>query len=124
MKKVFLSLLAATITMFSLASFSSAIILQVPPAQGQEDIIQTGPSQIQTDESTLFEIIQIINKYLWFSIWGVAMVVFVIAGFYLITASGNADQTKKANKMFFGSIIAIMICIVSYSVVRILVNLF
>jgi|GEM_PF-1490853 len=57
-------------TIFGLTSLFStfAIVVEVPSSQGQEDVMVTGPSQIQADESTLFETIQTINKYLWFSI--------------------------------------------------------
>ncbi len=57
-------------SLFGLMSIFStfAIVVEVPSSQGQEDVIVTGPTQIQADESTLFETIQTINSYLWFAI--------------------------------------------------------
>lgn len=105
-------------------SSTFAIVLQVPPVQWQEDIVETWPSQIETDESTLFEIIQIVNKYLWFSIWAIAMVIFVVAGFKLITSWWDPAVVWKANKMLIWSMVALLVSILSYALVRIIVNLF
>lgn len=101
-----------------------AIDIQVPNSQWNEDIIVTWPSQIHTDESTIFEMIQIINQYLWFSIWLVCMIILIIGGFKLISAEWDAGKTKKANSMLSWAIIWILICMLSYAAVRIVVNLF
>jgi hypothetical protein len=45
-----------------------AIVVEVPSSQGQEDVIVTGPTQIQGDESTFFDTIQTVNQYLRFSL--------------------------------------------------------
>lgn len=105
-------------------SSTFAIVLQVPPVQWQEDVVETWPSQVETDESTIFEIIQIVNKYLWFAIWAVAMVIFVVAWFKLISAWWDAAAVWKANKMLIWSMIALLVSILSYALVRIIVNLF
>lgn len=101
-----------------------AIDIQVPSSQWNEDIIVTWPSQIHTDESTIFEIIQLINQYLRFSIWLICLIVLVIAGFKLISAEWDASKTKKANSILSWAIIWIIICMLSYAAVRIIVNLF
>ncbi|MEI8090696.1 MAG: hypothetical protein WCG98_00050 [bacterium] len=61
----------------SMLSFSHAIIVEVPTQQGQEDVAITGPTLIQSDESTLYDTIQLINKYLWFAIAVVCMGILV-----------------------------------------------
>lgn len=67
-----------TIIGLSSVLFSTfAIVVEVPSSQGQEDVIVTGPTQIQADESTLFETIQTINKYLRFSIGAICMGVLI-----------------------------------------------
>jgi len=76
-----------------------AIVVDVPSSQWQEDVIVTWPTQIQADESTLFDIIQIINKYLWFSIGAISMGVLVFWWIKLITANGDAAKMKEANKL-------------------------
>jgi hypothetical protein len=79
----------------AIASISNlfAIVVQVPTPSGQEDIVMTGPTQVESNESTIFEVIQIINDYLWFSVAGVAMAVFIFAGIKLIIAKGNKEST-------------------------------
>lgn len=101
-----------------------AIDIQVPSSQWNEDIIVTWPSQIHTDESTIFEIIQIINQYLWFSVWVICLVILVIGWFKLISAQWDSWKTKKANVIISWAIVWILICILSYAAVRIIVNLF
>lgn len=100
------------------------ITLQVPTPSGQEDIVVTWPTQVESDESTVFNIIQIVNDYLWFAIAWVAMVLLVVAGLKLITASGDKEQMTKANNMVIGSMIAIFVSILSYAIVKLVVNLF
>jgi len=100
-----------------------AIVVDVPSSQWQEDVIVTWPTQIQADESTLFDIIQIINKYLWFSIGAISMGVLVFWWIKLITANGDAAKMKEANKLLMWALIWILISIFSYAVVRIIVNL-
>lgn len=101
-----------------------AIDIQVPNSQWNEDIIVAWPSQIHTDESTIFEMIQLINQYLWFSIWFICMIILIIGGFKLISAEWDAGKTKKANTMISWAVIWIIICMLSYAAVRIVVNLF
>jgi hypothetical protein len=55
-----------------------SLSVQIPTPSGQEDII-VAESTVESDESTLFDVIQIINDYLWFAIAGMAMVVLVVA---------------------------------------------
>ena len=60
------------------ALFSTfALVVEVPPQQGQEDVMITGPTQIQADEGSFYETIQLINQYLRFSIGAVCMGVLV-----------------------------------------------
>jgi len=100
-----------------------AIVVEVPPSQWQEDVIVTWPSQIQGDESTFFETIQIINKYLRFSIWAICMWVLIFWWIKLISAQGDASKMKEANKLLMWALIGILIAIFSYAIVRIIVNL-
>lgn len=101
-----------------------AITLQVPTPSGQEDIVMTGPTQVESDESTIFEVIQIINDYLWFAIAWVAMVVLVFAGIKLIVARWNKEDTWAATRMITSAMIAIFASILSYSIIKLVVNLF
>lgn len=100
-----------------------AIVVEVPSSQWQEDVIVTGPTQIQADESTLFETIQTINKYLRFSIGAICMGVLIFWWIKLVTAQGDWAKLKEANKLLMWALIWILIAIFSYALVRIIVNL-
>lgn len=100
-----------------------AIVVEVPPSQWQEDVIVTGPTQIQGDEATFFQTIQTINKYLRFSIWVICMGVLIYWWIKLITAQWDQAKMKEANKLLTWALIGILIVIFSYAIVRIIVNL-
>ena len=100
-----------------------ALSVQIPTPSGQDDII-VAESTIESDESTIFDIIQIVNDYLWFAIACVAMVLIVISGLKLILADWNKEETTKANRMIVSAIIAIFAAMLSYAVIKLVVNLF
>lgn len=100
-----------------------AIVVEVPSSQGQEDVIVTGPTQIQGDESTFFDTIQTINTYLRFSIGVICMGVLIYWWIKLITAQWDAAKMKESNKLLMWALIGILIAIFSYAIVRIIVNI-
>lgn len=101
-----------------------AVTVQVPTPSGQDDIVVTWPTQVESDESTIFDIIQIVNDYLWFAIAGVAMVVIIAAGIKLLIAEWEKDKVSSANRMIISSMIAIFVAMVSYALIKLAVNLF
>ncbi|MFA7717180.1 MAG: hypothetical protein WC875_00510 [Candidatus Absconditabacterales bacterium] len=124
MVKNFIHGLFYTFLGFTALTFSTfALVVEVPPHQGQEDVIVTGPTQIQSDEGTFFETIQIINRYLRFTVGVVCMGVLVYGGFSLITAQGDEAKMKKSSKLLLGSLTGILIAILSYALIRLIVNL-
>lgn len=100
------------------------ITMQVPTPSGQDDIVITWPTQVESNESTIFDIIQIVNDYLWFTIAWVAMVVLIYGWIKVITAGGNKEAVSVANKMIVSTMIAIFVAILSYALVKLVVNLF
>ncbi len=112
-------------TVFGLMSLFStfAIVVEVPSSQWQQDVIVTGPTQIQWDESTVFSTIQTINSYLRFSIWAICMGVLIYWWIKLITAQWDPAKMKEANKLLMWALIGILVAIFSYAIVRIIVNL-
>ena len=101
-----------------------AIVVEVPSSQWQQDVIVTGPTTVQADESTLFSTIQLINSYLRFSIGSICMGVLIFWWIKLITAQGDPAKMKEANKLLMWALIGILVAIFSYVIVRIIVNLF
>lgn len=100
-----------------------ALKLLVPTPSGQDDIIVNWSTQIKTDEVELIDTINIVNEYLWFILAWLAFVIFVIAGIKLI-AWWEKDNLSKANKMLVWSAIAIVVSMLSYALVKLLINLF
>ena len=122
MKMFWKYILWISLLIWSFASVFS-LSVQIPVPHGQEDII-VAESTVESDESTLFDIIQIINDYLWFSIAGMAMVVLIASGIKLIMAEWNKEEITKANRMIVSAIIAIFLAMLSYAIIKLVVNLF
>lgn len=108
----------------SLLTMAHGIVIQVPDPEGNSNIAVVWPTQVSGDESSFFDTIQMVNKYLWMSVGLVCMILLVYSGIGLITANGDEAKMKNANKTLMGALIWIMICIFSYAVVRLVVNLF
>jgi len=101
-----------------------AITIEIPEQLGNKDVAVVGTTQISGDESSFFETIQIVNQYLWFGIWLVCMICLIWGWINLITANWNSEKTKKTSKLLMGSLIWILICVLSYAIVRLVINLF
>lgn len=124
---MFKKIILGIFSLFMIGSFfqqSFAITVELPRAQGNPDIAVIWPEQISGDETTFFNTIQLVNKYLWFWLGVICMVVLVWWWIQLITANGNDEKMKKTNKLLMWALIGILISILSYSVVRLVVNLF
>lgn len=100
-----------------------AFRMDVPTPSWQDDIIVNWSTKVETTETELIDLINIINEYLRFIIAGLAFVIFVYAGITLITW-WSKDKMWKANKMLISSVIAIIVSMLSYTIVKILINLF
>lgn len=123
MIKIFLHGIVFSIFGLTMLFSTFAIVVEVPSSQWQEDVIVTGPTQIQGDESTFFDTIQTINTYLRFSIGVICMGVLIYWWIKLITAQWDAAKMKESNKLLMWALIGILIAIFSYAIVRIIVNL-
>jgi len=127
MKKLFsLKTLYSTLFYFTLfCSTTFAVKMEIPEGNWESDVILTPQeTQVQWKETDIFKLIQIINKYLWFSIGGLCMVGLVVGGFKLISSQGEEEWNKKASVILKWSVIGLLIAISSYAIVRLVVNLF
>ena len=73
---------------------------------------------------SIFNIISLVNKYLWFTIWLFCFLFMIWNGFQLITAKGDENQTKNATKSLVWAAIWIAVCLLAYIIVNIAVKLF
>lgn len=123
MKKFFVSLL---LWFLSILPIVNAVVIEIPDPEWNSDIWATivNSTQISWDESSFFNTIQMVNKYLWMSIGLVCMIFLVSAGIWLITANGDEKKMKNANKTLWWAIIWILISIMSYAIIRLVINLF
>jgi len=103
---------------------TNAIEVRVPSSQWQEDVNIWWSTTVNWDENTVFDLIQQVNQYLWMAIWAVCMWVLVYSWFKLMTANWDEWETKKANNMLVWAAVWIVVSLVSYTLVRLVVNLF
>lgn len=98
--------------------------LNVPTPSWQSDLSKIiSSTRIQTNRTELVDIINIINKYLWFSLAWIAMAIFVYAWILLI-AGWKKENFEKANKMLLASGVAIVVSMLSYTIIKLILNLF
>ncbi len=99
--------------------------LTLPAGEGYSDLqTATQTSRVYSNNDDVFSLVNLVNKYLWFALWVVAMVVLVIAGFKLVTARWDEKEMKKVNTMLIWLVVWVFIAIFSYLIVRVVSNLF
>ncbi|MDR0282256.1 MAG: hypothetical protein LBI53_02810 [Candidatus Peribacteria bacterium] len=72
----------------------------------------------------MLETIAFVNEYLWFAIGLICFIFFIINGIKLVMARGDKEDFKKVQKSFLGTGVGIVVCFLSYSFVRLIINLF
>lgn len=125
LQKILFSLVAISVLSFSFTWTIAAVKVQIPEGNRESDIMVTpDESQIQSNETDIFELIQVINKYLWFSIGAVSLVGIIIWWFRLLTSEWDEEANKKTSKMLLWAAIGLGVAMLSYAIVRLIVNLF
>lgn len=84
---------------------------------------QTNNTRIRGDEKTLFNTINLINKYLRWSFTLVCSALVIYWGFELITANGDKKALKRGLRTLIGTAVGISIAMLSYALVKILSNI-
>ena len=67
---------------------------------------------------------EIINTYLWFIFGSIALWMLIYGWILLISSNGNPEDLKKANKILIWWLVWIFVSLLSYLVVKLLINLF
>lgn len=75
-------------------------------------------------QRSIFNMISLVNKYLWFAIWFVCFAFMVWNGYQLIMARGDEKQMKSATNSLIGCAVWLAVCILAHIVVNIAVKLF
>lgn len=104
---------------------SANLELTLPPAQWNRDLQNaTQSASVYGNENDVTNTVNLVNKYLWFALWVVAMVVLVIAGIKLITARWDEKEMKKVTQLMVWLVVWVIIAIFSYLLVRLIANVF
>jgi hypothetical protein len=105
-------------------AFVWAITLTVPPTDGNQDIVLTGPTQIESQSDLITWYIQLVNQYLRFAMIVLLFVLLVWIWFKLMTNEAGSDNAKKVLKDWILSAWAgIILIMLSYTIVRLVINL-
>ena len=74
-------------------------------------------------DSTIFSVINLINKYLWRSFGVIAMGLTAYTGYEAINSWGDTKSLKKAMRIFIGIAVGLTIAMLSSALIKIVVNL-
>lgn len=75
-------------------------------------------------QRSIYNMISLVNKYLWFAIWFVCFVFMVWNGYQLIMARGDEKQMKSATNALIGCAVWLTVCILAHIIVNVAVKLF
>lgn len=104
---------------------SANLELTLPSSQGNRDLQNaTQTAQVYGDQNDITSFINLWNKYLWFILWVVSMVVIVIAWFKLVTARWDEKEMKTVNNLIIWLVVWVLIAIFSYLIVKVVANVF
>lgn len=111
------------VTLSSATSVVFGINVEVPPAGGQQDIAVTWPTRISGGEAEIFDFIGVVNQYLWFTITVILFAAFLYAGFKMMTGVGKSDGFTTLLNVIKGAWLGVLLSILSYVIVRLIINL-
>lgn len=84
---------------------------------------QTKNTRIRWNEDTLFKSVNLVNTYLWWSFAVISTGLVIYWGYQLITSNGDKKAMKKAVRTLIWTAIGISIAMLSYLIVKFLINL-
>lgn len=76
------------------------------------------PGNTYTDDSALSNILLLI--YTWAGI--IAVIVLIVAGFFFITARGDATQMKRSKDAVRGAVIGLIVVMVAFAITRFVIG--
>jgi hypothetical protein len=106
--------------LFSQITYGITVMLP----RGNYNDVNIKRTQIEGNSDKVLSTISFINQYLWYAIGLICFIFLIFNGVRLVMARGDKEDMKKAMKGLLGSAIGIVICFISYSFVRVIVNLF
>ncbi|PID34984.1 MAG: hypothetical protein CR971_00500 [candidate division SR1 bacterium] len=130
MKKIYtkyVKIISVGMFCFLLTTFSFALDLYYPGDGGQSDL-NVKNTHIKAsgtaNENYIIRIIDSINEYLWFFVGLTGLILLAYGGFKIMTAQGDKKIRSDSYNLIIAAIIMIFIAILSYAIVKLIVNLF
>ena len=88
------------------------------------DIRTNWDTDVEWDNTEYLKLSKTINKYLWFFMWTVSLIVVVYAWFLLMSSNWSDEDLKKWNKMLIWGLVWIFVSLLAYVIIRLLIDLF
>ena len=95
--------------------------------QSEWTIVASHVKEDETDKKKIpyFKYLaKILTTYVWLFTWVVAFAVVLYAWFLLTTSQWTPEDLKKANKMLVWWLVWIFVSLLSYLIIKVLINLF
>lgn len=64
-------------------------------------------------------LVNVIENFIWIIFGAIAVVMFVIAGIYFLTAGGEPEKIQKARSAFIWGVAGVVVAIIAYSIIAI-----
>ena len=91
---------------------------KIPIGSGGEEGRSVDVPQVLANQSTLEGILSV--AYFWAG--AVAVIVIVIAGFFYVTANGNAQQIERAKNAILGGVIGLIVIMMAFVITQFVIN--
>ncbi len=104
---------------FAVASLLAVVFLMFGSVVSAQ--VYTGPANLPTPQNlpTWMETVNIIARWIYTIVLVAAVILGLIAAFSYITAAGDSNKVKTANKMLIYAVIAVVIAILAFSITKI-----
>ena len=121
MKKFKIALIVTSFLFMLLSCVNAVTIRTLKWPTGGE--FSNDPTQIEGKRS-IFNIISVVNNYLWFAIGFVCFLFMIWNGYQLIIARWDQKQMDSAKKALIWCAIWLTVCILAHIIVNVAVKLF
>lgn len=125
-KKILISLMSTILLGFMWLVNAAGLQVYIPKEASADPDYQIPDwhSTIVPWQTTITDIISLVNSYLWFAIGFVCFLFMIWNGYQLIIARGNEKQMKTATSSLIGCSIWLVSCLLAYIIVNIAIKFF
>lgn len=121
--KIVLKSMIMLLSIVPLCNQTFAVSVNLPDWTRQDDV-NIPRTRIDNQDSKILNYIKFINNYLWFIIIWLAMFGLIYAWIIFITSTWDKTKVSWAKDIALVCIVAILIAMLSYFVVKLIINLF